>query len=363
MNDFQNILQGLKESTDFIAMEEKNRVERIETNTQNLEDEVDEFKSIEVEEIISNDNSTLTQKLDNIQESLDNLDKKIDSYNKLNKNVIEEVYPYSDITKFISMLEHYYYSFIVDKSLSFENPLFDVYKNNLIIISQNILANSFKFFEKNDILDSTIILGEQIKTGSTLVQERVDELEFLLKSMRDALIEIEYKKGYFFAKILNDRGLILNSITIISEILGEYIVESSRKLSPYSKERIDTHLDNIDISKSTRRAYSNFYKRAKEFFRSHFSKIDNPQPITFFAFRDYGNKEIEKEMKKIFNSNKMNKSNLFVSYSHLIEDVRLIRNDLAHGNNSGVYGNIKSNMNEILIDFKYLAIDKNFLQI
>ncbi len=361
MNDFQTMLKELKESTTFIAIEESTKAKKEDFIPFSNEDEK-ERETLKLENSTlkeSDTESIILEKICEIQKSINELKKKIEAINrpKIEKNISP-----SDMSKFLLMLEYYYYSFTINKDISFENPLFNLYRDKLIIISQNILANSFRFFEKNDILDRTIILGKKIKDDSSLTHERIDKLEIIFENMSNALQEPEYKKDYFFAKFLNDRGLILNSITIINEMLGEYIVESIRKLSPLAQERIDIYLNKIEISRTTRKGYYNFYKRAKAFFRSHFSKVEGIEPVTFFRFKDQGNREIEKEMTKLFKSNKRNKSNLFVSYSHLIEDVRLIRNDLAHGNNSEIYGDIQSNINEVLIDFKYLSIKKNFLK-
>ncbi len=269
---------------------------------------------------------------------------------------------YYDMSKFVSMLQQYHYSMMVDKTIVFENDLFNLYRDNLIVISQNMLANSFRFFEKNKILDETIALGEQIKEDSLFTAKAVDMLELIFIDMKEALLFSEYQKDFYFAKLLNNRGFILNAITIINEMLGEYIVESAQQLSPVAQARIQQYLDRIELTRSSRKAFYTFYKSARDFFVSHFSSEKDMQPTTFLPFRDSGNDEIEKEMMKRYNANKMNKSNLFIAYGELIERVRLIRNDLAHGNTARAYSDITKDISEVLIDFEYLAMQKNFLQ-
>ena len=161
-------------------------------------------------------------------------------------------------------------------------------------------------------------------------------------------------------------GTLLNDVklcvTIINEMIAEYIVVSTRKLSPEIEESIQKYLDKIELSRSSRQAYYNFYKSVKSFFISHFHEKDEHSINPFFPFKHTINNDIEIEMLKVFNANKKRKSHLFYSYSELMERVRVLRNDLAHGNNVKTYTNITKEIEEILVDFKYLAIDKNFLQ-
>ncbi len=269
---------------------------------------------------------------------------------------------YYDMSKFVSMLQQYQYSMMIDKTITFENDLFNRYRDHLLIISQNMLANSFRFFEKNKILNETIVLGREIKEECAFTKKALDMLEVLFADMINALQLCEYQKDFYFAKLLNEKGFILNAITIIDEMLGEYIVESAQLLSAVAQTRIQRYLDKIEFTRSSRKAFYVLYKSAKDFFVSHFSEQKELQQTSFFPFKDSGNYEIETEMMKMYTANKMNKSKLFISYSELIERVRLIRNDLAHGNSARVYSDITKEISEVLVDFEYLAIGKNFLQ-
>ncbi len=269
---------------------------------------------------------------------------------------------YYDMSKFISMLHQYKYSMVLDRDTVFENELFNKYRDYLIVISQNILANSFRFFEKNKILNEVILLGKTIKSDFTFVAKAIDDLENIFTGMQNALSLSEYQKDFYFATLFNNMGFVLNAVTIMNEMLGEYIVESARTLSPYADERIQSYLDKIELSRSTRKAYYKFYTSARDFFKSHFNQTENLQQTPFFPFKDSGNDEIESQMKKLYCANKENKSHLFISYADLIDRIRGIRNDLAHGNNSRAYNDITTEINDVLQDFEYLAIKKNFLR-
>ncbi len=286
-------------------------------------------------------------------------------YQLQTRDGIEEIAlgEYYEMSKFVSMLQQYRYAMVIDQTIDFDNKQFSQYRDKITIVSQNILANSFRFFEKSDILNETIALGEKIKSSTSFTTQAIDELEVIFENIKEAFFMNNYQQNFYFAELLNDRGFVLNAITLISEMLGEYLVESARKLSVTAEYRIQNHLDRIDLSRTTRKAYYNLHKSAKEFFKSHYGEGDRKEIKTFFPFKDSGNEEIEIQLTKLYRSNKRNKSSFFESYSILIDRVGEIRNDLAHGNNTRVYRDITKELKEILEDFKYLAIDKNFLQV
>lgn len=269
---------------------------------------------------------------------------------------------YYDVSKFIACLQQYQYSLAIDRAISFEGEYFNSYIEKLLIISENLRANSFRFFEKSSVVDDVIKNGHQIKVRHTLTSQVIDTLELMFNEIKEAINSVEYQKQFLFAKLLNERSLILNAITILNEMLGEYIIHAAKELSPLASNRIQSYTDYITSKVSSRKAYYNFYRSSKKFFVSHFCLDENKTKLSFFPHNDSGNEEIKNKMQKLFSSNKMNKSKHFYAYCELIERVGILRNDLAHGNTSKVYKNIRDDLNEILVDFNYLAIEKNFLQ-
>ena len=179
--------------------------------------------------------------------------------------------------------------------------------------------------------------------------------------MQENLLRPSYQKNFYFAKLLNERGLILNSIAIVNEILGEYILESAKQLSFHANTRIQVSLERLNNSQTTRRGYYHLYKSASEFFYSHFSPYSTEIKSSFFPYKDTGNEEIQLQMNKLFQSNKRSRRDLFTLYTNLIYRIKRIRNDLVHGNNQRHFHNISYEIEDVLIDFEYLAIHKNFL--
>jgi len=262
---------------------------------------------------------------------------------------------------FIEMLDIYLYSIIINPKLKFTTKLYQQYKENLTLISQNILANSFRFFEKDSILINTIQLGIDIQKTYNIEKDSFNKIQNILQDMQNSLSKPSYQKNLYFAKILNERGLILNTVAMVNEILGEYIIASAQNLSINANERIQFHLNRIDSSQTSRRAYYHFYKSVTNFFYTHFNTQTNEQETTFFPYKDTGNDEIEMQFRRMFQSNKRRKGNLFSLYSEMIYRIRVIRNDLVHGNNQRHYHNISYEVEDVLIDFEYLAIQKDFL--
>ncbi len=351
-----------KKVSDTPSKETLYLLKEIQKNISNINDKI--FINQQLQETKSSNFIESIQPIELVKLMINQVDNKDEAYYQIQTEDDVKLIPlkeYYDISQFINMLEQYQYSFIVDKKLNYENVIFKNYKDKLIIISQNLLANSFKFFEKSTIIDEILIDTQNII--STLPSTRIylEPLMAIFKEMRIALDSLEYKKQFFFAKLLNDRDLILNAILTINEMLSEYIIDSSRELSQYAEQRIQNHIDNITLTQTTRKAYYKFYKSSRDFFRSNFSKDETLDKLPFFPKQDNGNEEIKNKMNRLYRSNKMNKSHYFIQYTELIEKVRAIRNDLAHGNISKIHNDISKDIDEILIDFQYLAIDKDFL--
>ncbi len=268
---------------------------------------------------------------------------------------------YYELSKFISMLDSYQYSMMVDSKLTFKNSKFNNYKNKLQIISNNILANSFKFLKRNSVLKDIILLGENIKKEFSLAYSSIENLEIIFIEIAESFKLPEYQESLYLAKLLNSKGFTLNTITIINEMLGEYLIDASLNLSPNISKYIQDHLDKIEITSRTRKAYFKLNQSTKEFFETNFNQDEITKPTTFFTFKTSKNNLIFKEFYKIYNSNKRNKREYFHIYTRLINDVRSIRNDLAHGNNEKLYNNIVLEIDEILKEFEFLCVEKKFL--
>lgn len=269
---------------------------------------------------------------------------------------------YYELSKFISMLDSYQYSMMVDSKLTFKNSKFNNYKNKLQIISNNILANSFKFLKRNSVLKDIILLGENIKKEFSITSSSIDNLEIIFIEIAESFKLPEYQESLYLAKLLNSKGFTLNTITIINEMLGEYLIDASLNLSPEISKYIQDHLDKIEITSRTRKAYFKLNQSTKEFFETNFNQDEIINPTTFFTFKTSKNNLIFKEFYKIYNSNKRNKSQYFYIYTELINSVRGIRNDLAHGNNEKLYNNIVLEIDDILKEFEFICVEKNFLQ-
>jgi len=318
-------------------------------------------KPIETIEKLSPYPDTVIQEIEHLKERIGELETKFNlQQESIVPNSIEKEIPIES-ELFIQMLDIYLYSIIINPKLKFTNELYHQYKENLTTISQNILANSFRFFEKDSILTETIQLGKEIQKSYELKETSLTEIQKILQEMQESLSKPSYQKNLYFAQFLNERGLILNTVAMVNEILGEYIIASAQNLSVHAQERIQFHLNRINSSQTSRRAYYHFYKSVTNFFYTQFNTQTSELETTFFPYKDTGNDEIEIHFRRMFQSNKRKKSNLFSLYTEMIYRIRVIRNDLVHGNNQRHYHNISYEVEDVLIDFEYLAIQKNFL--
>ena len=371
MVDFKQQLEALQNAlTDNIGTG-KDSTKEITDNTttkiiiknEPLEEPSIEIKKEPIESIkkLPTYSDTASQEIEHLKERISELEIKFDLQQEtINANNIQkEISLESEL--FIEMLDIYLYSIIINPKLEFKTKLYHQYKENLTIISQNILANSFKFFEKTSIISETIQIGKEIQERYILQRDPLNKIQNILEEMKSSLSKPSYQKNLYFSKFLNERGLILNTVAMVNEILGEYIIASAQNLSDHADERIQFHINRINSTQTSRRAYYHFYKSVTSFFYTQFTTQTSETETTFFPYKDTGNSEIEVQFRRMFQSNKRKKANLFNLYAEMIYRIRIIRNDLVHGNNQRYYHNISYEIEDVLIDFEYLAIQKNFL--
>ena len=227
----------------------------------------------------------------------------------------------------------------------------------LEMICEHIYANSFYIFTRdNSPVKSALRELDYIGMGKAELNYQLTETEKLLKKI-DTVSSMEpFERSHNYSKLLLDRGLILNAITILNEATGMYIIESAKT---YSKQ-IDKYITLIGEENSPR-----LYSRAKEYF-SNLPPDNEEITIPLFPHHKFV-KDIDREIgKKLKNIRKTwsNKGDggLFEKYAHISNRIREIRNTLAHADMERSFRSLKKELVELNDDFYYLAVKKNILK-
>jgi hypothetical protein len=237
-------------------------------------------------------------------------------------------------------------------------------KELLILLSQvsnYILSNSFYIFtlEKSPIKKALITidgLGMDKKINKSAL-----ETEKLLNQIDKISSMGIFEQNYYYSNLLLEKGLLLQSIILLNEAISIYMIEAIKSFSkPIEKH---TYL----IGEENR---PKLYSQAKDFFISLFpinGKDDkNEKIIPLFPNHKFV-KDIDNEIAYKFNNlyatwKHKGDVGLFEKYSYIIDRVRRVRNNLAHGNMEIDFYNLKKEMLEVIKDFEYLSIEKNIFK-
>jgi len=237
-------------------------------------------------------------------------------------------------------------------------------KELLILLSQIsdcILSNSFYIFtlEKSPIKKALISidrLGMDKKINTSVL-----ETEKLLNEIDKISSSNIFEQNYYYSTLLLEKGLLLQSIILLNEASSIYLIEAIKGFSkPIEKY---TYL----IGEENK---PKLYAQAKDFFVSLFpiNGEDNKQEKIIPLFPNHKFvKDIDTEIAYKFNNlyttwKHKGDIGLFKKYSYLIDRVRRIRNNLAHGNMEIDFYNLKKEMLELIKDFEYLSIEKNIFK-
>ncbi len=193
--------------------------------------------------------------------------------------------------------------------------------------SKHILANSIQMiFEKR--LVHTIL--EQIEVIER--DENIVSIAPLLANVKlhlntiDKLSSLsEYRRLFELSTRLLERGYLLNAITILNEALPLYVLERMNDIGLMEMDDVEP------------------YQRA--------SAVGN-----FISDGNIDPTKMGKIDKYFYCSNY---DEVFKPLRELREQLRKLRNDLAHANGSEVLGDINTQMNDILQEFKRLAINED----
>jgi len=241
----------------------------------------------------------------------------------------------------------------------------DEYNNFLDLLeefSEHILANS---------LDALIKDTNTKQSISYKIIENIDKLtkkdDYLLSQFKDTLLnlqkhvkeikeydkEMDYKKLYLFSKNMKNKGYFLNSITLLSEAVGLYCKEKLKKVDNEVKqfiENFELKVNNKDNSK-----YFNLYILSNQskniyklgnIFRGGYLYLNSKK---YYEHNEKAN-QIAEKIKKHIKNKKDNKK--YKKLQNLINEVDMLRNNLAHGNSSMRLDEIENVIENLLKKFE-----------
>ncbi len=272
---------------------------------------------------------------------------------------------YLELSKLSFVLSSFNDNYTVGNKMNFANSNYQKLVDSLKIISTHILGNSLKkLIGKKSLTDDTIQSIEALVEKDTKLETfkiYTDKIINHLERIRDLDNEDEHVQLYRLSKMMKERGYFLNSITLLNEAIGFYCVEELKKIDNSIKEHILVY--NSKISS----AITNEEKK-----KFNLYQLSNDSKIIIKKVEEYKKEKKEKPDKKIkdyykgmylFNENENEKSDVkakilkvlqtkdYKQLSELIEKIKDLRNNLAHGNSSDEIDSVEKDINALLAEY------------
>jgi len=297
------------------------------------------------------------------------------------KYEIVDLKSYLEIANFSYILATFEKNYTLSNTGDFYNDKYLEVVEDLRILSGHILSNSLQqLFEKENILDKTIdnlnqlLEDENIKTFKNLIL-KINEHLIKIKKLNKLSKSEQLLK---MAKMMKERDYLLNSITLLYESIGFYCVEVLESLDPKIKKYINEYKkQNSESSYDLTSQSLNIIKNPQKFTGSYL--FDKSKKLTSGQKTSLQNKKKklkEKLPENILNiiknegfeisltqiSTKKDSSTKdiilerleekdFSQLQELIQNVKKLRDNLAHGNSSEKIDNIKTLLTRYMSDY------------
>lgn len=227
-------------------------------------------------------------------------------------------------------------------------------------ISDYISSNSFYVFTiRKSLIQDVLNSFDYFEMDKKISKKLITTKEILNKIDDFSEMDI-FNKNYYYSEFLLQKGLLFQSIILLNETISIYIIESVKGFSKELEKYILIYGEEYNHK---------LFSQVKDFFLSLYpvnSEKNNQNLIPFFPNHKFIKDIDEKIIYKFNNLNTTWKNKgdnrLFEKYSYIIEKVRKIRNNLAHGNMEFDFKGLKKEIFEIMVDFKYLTITKNIFK-
>lgn len=247
---------------------------------------------------------------------------------------------YLDIAKLLFTLTAFNSNYTVGNKLTFLNKNYQDLVDNLRIISTHILANSLQQLIGSDsLIHKTVESLKQLLLDDKL-RQFTNEINNIIEHMnriKNLDKEKEYIQFFQLAKMMDKRGYLLNSITLLNESMGFYCAEKLQNMDEDIYNYIEDFKSIENYIYPLTHQSKNIIKLKKEFDGLYLSK----------------HPERSKKITESIKNNLIKEDN--EELISLIKDIENLRNNLAHGNSSEKIDNIKKTLYKLFKKFEKIA--------
>jgi len=270
---------------------------------------------------------------------------------------------YLELAQLSFVLSGFNNNYTVGNKMYFTNKNYQTLVDKLRLVSTHILGNSLKkLIGKNSITQETILMIKELEKDKKLktFKSYTDEIISHLQRIKNLDTEDEYIQLYKLSQMMNERGYLLNSITLLNEAIGFYCVKILEEIDNSIIEHIKVFKSKIESAKTDDETKKwnlyklsnhskNIIKQEKDFngaylFNENEKEVENKSEIKFLILNT-----LEKKDNKIL--------------IDLIEKIENLRNNLAHGNSSDKIENVKGKISILLKEYQKIIKIPNEINI
>ncbi len=279
------------------------------------------------------------------------------------KYEIIDLKEYLELANMSYMLETFDKNYTVSFVATFENEDFENLRGELTKFSNDILANSLKALENR--FDIVLQYIKNIKKHEQIFtfESSLDKIKEHIENLKQISKKRDYQKLYEMAKVLNQKGYLLNAITLLFEAIGHYCASGIEKISPkieayVAKFKSSDIFNSYDLTNQSR----NLVKIGEKM-NSYLFGIEKARTYFGSDEKKLSKKEASEYLQDIKASvcNKLERIPNIEEFKNFIFDAEDLRNNLAHGNSSGEIENTKLNFKQLLDEYKKFCIDDDIL--
>ena len=265
---------------------------------------------------------------------------------------------YLEFANMSYMLETFDKNYTVSFVAAFENEDFENLRGELAKFSNDILSNSLKALDNR--FDVILEYIENIKKNEQIFtfQASLDKIKRHVEELKQISQKEDFQKLYEMAKVFNQKGYLLNAITLLFEGIGRYCASRLEKISPkvetYVKEFKNSEIfDSYDLTNQSR----NLVKVGRNM-KSYLFGTEKAR--AHFGLSETKAREYLADIKNLI-CDRLEAIPNIEEFKSFIFDAEKFRNNLAHGNSSDEIKNTKLNFKNLLDDYKKFCIDGDIL--
>lgn len=278
---------------------------------------------------------------------------------------------YLEIANLSIILENFSDNYTISSNVAFENVAFAEIADNLRLISNHILANSFKKIYDENTLAKLITSLEALKLDEKLSSFNFQDILSHIKEIKNLENKQEYEKFFELSKMLSSKGYLLNAITLLYEASSLYCANAVENISPNLKNHVKNYLDLkrasiYELSNDSRRIILyNETTRGKNFHPYLYNPQREGKSKSYINNQSKrGNKlnEISNNIKNEIYDFLDNLGDL-TEFRTFLNDIKTLRDNLAHANSSETIDNAKQELKIAQNNFYIFCIKSNLLKV